>query len=74
MLRLLTRLLVVTLVIAVSPQLIRDIKVNSFGSAMLAAVVYGVLFVAIGWLIHIGVALLSIVPGVLTLGLFFLLV
>ncbi|MFI5308981.1 MAG: phage holin family protein, partial [Polyangiales bacterium] len=46
----------------------------SFGSAMLAAVVYGVLFVAIGWLIHIGVALLSIVPGVLTLGLFFLLV
>jgi putative membrane protein len=74
MLRLFARLSIVTLVIAASPQLISDIKVDSLGSALLAAAVYGVLFVVIGWLIRIGVVLLSIVPGLLTLGLFFLLV
>jgi len=73
-LRLLVKWLIVTLVIALSPQLISDIHVDSFGSALLAAAVYGVLFVLIGWLIRLGVAVLSIVPGVLTLGLFFLLV
>ena len=74
MLRLLLKWLVVTLVIALSPQLISDIHVDSVGSALLAAAVYGVLFVLIGWLIRVGVAILSIVPGLLTLGLFFLLV
>ena len=41
---------------------------------MWAALVYGVLFVVIGWLVQGLVTLLSIVPGVLTFGLFFVLV
>jgi len=72
--RLLLKWLVVALVIAVSPQLSSDIRVDGLGSAIWAAFVYGVLVVMIGWLIRLVVTLLSIVPGILTLGLFFLLV
>lgn len=72
--RLVFKWLVVTLVIALSPQLSSSIHVASFGSALWAALVYGVLFVVIGWLIRLLVTMLSIVPGVLTLGLFFVLV
>ena len=72
--RLLAKLLIVTLVIAVAPQLSDDIVVDGFGTAVWAAFVYGVLFVLIGWLVALVVGVLSIVPGVLTLGLFFLLV
>lgn len=72
--RLLGKLLVVTLVIAVAPQLSDAIVVDGVGTALWAALVYGVLFVWIGWLVALGVGLLSIVPGILTLGLFFLLV
>jgi uncharacterized membrane protein YvlD (DUF360 family) len=63
-----------TLVIAVSPQLISGIRVGGIMSALAAALIYGFLFVFIGWLIRLLVVLLSIVPGILTLGLFFLLV
>lgn len=72
--RLLLKWLVVTLVIAVSPRLSSEIQVRGLGSALWVAVVYGVLFVVIGWLIRLFVTVLSIVPGVLTFGLFFVLV
>ena len=72
--RMLIKWLLVTVVIAVSPKLSSDIHVDDFGSALWAAFVYGVLFVLIGWLIRFLVTLISIVPGILTLGLFFVLV
>lgn len=72
--QLLAKFLVMTLVIAVSPQLISGIVVNGFGAAVRAALLYSVLFVLIGWLVVVLVALLSIVPGILTFGLFFLLI
>ena len=72
--RLLLKWLLVTVVIALSPRLSSDIHVDDFGSALWAAFVYGLLFVLIGWLIRFVVTLLSIVPGILTLGLFFVLV
>ena len=72
--RALLKWLVVTVVIAVSPQISSEIHVGGLGSALWAAFVYGVLFVLIGWLVGAVVTLLSIVPGVLTFGLFFVLV
>lgn len=72
--RLLLKWLSVTLVIAISPQISSDIRVESLGAAVWAAFVYGVLFVVIGWLVKLLVLVLSIVPGLLTFGLFFLLV
>ena len=73
--RLLLKWLVVSLVIAASPRLSSEISVRGgFGAALWAAFVYGVLFVLIGWLIRTVVTVLSIVPGVLTFGLFFVLV
>jgi putative membrane protein len=72
--RLLLKWLAVSAVIAFSPQVTPSIYVGGFSSALWAAFVYGVLFVLIGWLIRLVVTLLSIVPGILTLGLFFLLV
>jgi uncharacterized membrane protein YvlD (DUF360 family) len=72
--RLLAKLLVVTLVIALAPQVSDAIVVDGLGTAIWAACVYGLLFVFIGWLVALVVGLLSIVPGILTLGLFFLLV
>lgn len=72
--RILIKWLLVTTVIALSPKLTSDIRVESLSSALWAALVYGVLFVVIGWLVRLVVTLLSIVPGVLTLGLFFVLV
>jgi uncharacterized membrane protein YvlD (DUF360 family) len=72
--RLLLKWLLATAVIALSPKLTSDIHVDDFGSALFAAFVYGVLFVLIGWVIRLIVTLLSIVPGILTLGLFFFLV
>jgi uncharacterized membrane protein YvlD (DUF360 family) len=72
--RLILKWLAVSAIIFVSPQVTPSIYVGSFGSALWAAFVYGILFVAIGWLIRFVITLLSIVPGILTLGLFFLLV
>jgi uncharacterized membrane protein YvlD (DUF360 family) len=72
--RILIKWLLVTTVIALSPEVTSDIRVQSLSSALWAAFVYGVLFVVIGWLVRLVVTLLSIVPGVLTLGLFFVLV
>jgi len=72
--RVLLKWVVATLVIAVSPQVSSNIRVESLGAAVWAAFVYGVLFVAIGWLLKLIVLIFSIVPGILTLGLFFLLV
>jgi uncharacterized membrane protein YvlD (DUF360 family) len=71
---LLLKLVVVTLVILVSSQITDDIAVGGFSGALVGALVYGLLFVLIGWAVWLVVGLLSIVPGVLTLGLFFLLV
>lgn len=71
---LLAKLVVMTLVIAVSPQIISGIVVTGFGAALRAALLYGLLFVLIGWLVSGLVILLSIVPGILTFGLFFLLI
>ena len=72
--RLLAKLATVTMVIAIAPQLSSDIVVAGLGGALWAALVYGLLFVLIGWAVFLFVGLLSIVPGVLSLGLFFLLV
>jgi uncharacterized membrane protein YvlD (DUF360 family) len=72
--RLLVKWLVVTLLIAVSPRLTSEIHVGGLGAALWAALVYGLLVVLIGWLIRAVVTVLSIVPGVLTFGLFFVLV
>jgi uncharacterized membrane protein YvlD (DUF360 family) len=74
MVRLVAKLFVVALVIAAAPNLSDAIVVDGFGAALWAAFVYGVLFVFLGWLVRFLVGLLSIVPGILTLGLFFLLV
>jgi uncharacterized membrane protein YvlD (DUF360 family) len=72
--KLLAKLCAVTLVIAISPQLFASIRVGGWTSALAAALLYGLLFVAVGWLIRLVVTLLSIVPGILTFGLFFFLV
>ena len=72
--KLFAKLCAVTLVIAVSPQLFASIRVDGWMSALVAALLYGLLFVAVGWLIRLVVTLLSIVPGILTFGLFFFLV
>ena len=72
--RLLIRWLVMMVVIAFAPRVIGGIRVDGMASALVAAAVYGVLAVLIGWLVRLVVGVLSIVPGVLTFGLFFLLV
>ena len=72
--RILIKLLAMMVVIGLSPSLIPGIRVSGFGSALLAAVVYSVLAFLIGWLVRAFVTLLSIVPGCLTFGLFFMLV
>ena len=72
--RLVIRLLVMMVVIAFAPRVIDDVRVGGMTSALIAAAVYALLAVLIGWLVRFVVAVLSIVPGVLTFGLFFLLV
>src|SRR5687768_10719379 len=73
--RLFLKWLAVTLVIAISPRISDEIHVSGgLGAALWAAFVYGVLCVVIGWLVQAFVTVLSIVPGVLTFGLFFVLV
>jgi putative membrane protein len=72
--RIVLKLFVSAIVIAVAPQVMHDIQVASFGAALWAAIVYGVLSVVIGWLAILLAVLMSIVPGILTFGLFFLLV
>jgi putative membrane protein len=72
--KLVIRLLVMMVVIAFAPRVLDGVRVDSMGSALVAAIVYALLAVAIGWLVRFVVAVLSIVPGVLTFGLFFLLV
>lgn len=72
--RLLIKWLLASAVIALAPHVSSDIYVRGIGAALWAAVVYGVLFTLIGWLVSIFVTVLSIVPGVLTFGLFFVLV
>lgn len=71
---LLLKLLIVAGVIAISPQIVAGIRVNGFGSAVRAAFLYGVLFVLIGWLVRGLLFMFSIVPGILTFGLFFLVI
>jgi putative membrane protein len=74
LMKLVIRLLVMMVVIALAPRVLDGVRVDGLGSALIAAVVYALLAVAIGWLVRFVVAVLSIVPGVLTFGLFFLLV
>ena len=71
---LLIKLLIFAGVIAISPKLIAGIAVSGFGAALRAALLYGVLFVLIGWLVRLLVTIFSIVPGILTFGLFFLVI
>jgi uncharacterized membrane protein YvlD (DUF360 family) len=73
-LRTVLRVLAIALVIALSPRVLGGVRVGGYTAALIAAVVYIVLDAAIGWLVRIPVAVLSILPGVLTLGLFFFLV
>ena len=72
--RLLLKLLIVAGVIVLSPRFIAGVSVSGFGAAVRAALLYGVLFVLIGWLVRAVVFFFSIVPGILTFGLFFLVI
>jgi uncharacterized membrane protein YvlD (DUF360 family) len=73
-LQIVLRVLAIALVIALSPRVLDGVRVGGYAAALITAVVYIVLDIAIGWLIRIPVAVLSILPGLLTLGLFFFLV
>lgn len=68
------RVLAITFVIAMSPRVLDGVRVDGYAAALTAAVVYVLLSMGIGWLVRLPVAALSILPGLLTLGLFFLLV
>jgi uncharacterized membrane protein YvlD (DUF360 family) len=72
--RLVLKLIVMMVVIAFAPRVIDGVRVDGMAAALVAAAVYGALALLIGWLVRLVVAMLSIVPGVLTFGLFFLLV
>jgi putative membrane protein len=72
--RLLIKWLLASAVLVLAPHVISGVHVRGFGAALWASLVYGVLFVLIGWLVGFVVTVLSIVPGVLTFGLFFVLV
>ena len=72
--QLVVRLLALMVVIALSPHVISGIRVGGFSSALFAAVVYAVLAVVIGWFISFVVTVMSIVPGILTFELFFMLI
>jgi uncharacterized membrane protein YvlD (DUF360 family) len=73
-LHLLLKLLIVAGVIALSPKFIAGIAVGGFGAALRAALLYGALFILIGWIVRFFVFVFSIVPGILTFGLFFLVI
>jgi uncharacterized membrane protein YvlD (DUF360 family) len=73
-LRIVLRVFAIAVVIALSPRVLDGVRVADYAAALIAAVVYVLLDVAIGWLIRIPVAVVSILPGLLTLGLFFFLV
>lgn len=68
------RVLVITIVIALAPRVLDGVRVGGYAAALIAAVVYVLLGFAIGWLVRLPVLAVSIVPGLLSLGLFFLLV
>ena len=72
--RIVIRLLLMMVVIAFAPRVIDGVRVDGMAAALVAAAVYAVLALLIGWLVRLVVGVLSIVPGVLTFGLFFLLV
>jgi uncharacterized membrane protein YvlD (DUF360 family) len=74
LLRIALRVLAIAVVIALSPRVLDGVRIGGHEAALIAAVVYVLLDFAIGWLIRIPVAVLSILPGLLTLGLFFFLV
>jgi putative membrane protein len=72
--QLLAKLIFAAALLLVSPLVLADVQVRGMGAALWAALVYGLLFVLIGWLVRLVVAVLAIVPGLFTFGLFFLLV
>lgn len=74
MTRLLTKLVFAAGLLLLSPAVLDDVQVRGMAAALWSASLYGVLFVALGWLVRLSVTLLAIVPGLLTFGLFFLLV
>jgi uncharacterized membrane protein YvlD (DUF360 family) len=71
---LLLKLLISACVIVLAPKMIAGVAVAGFAAALRAALLYGVLFVLIGWLVKAIVTVFSIVPGILTFGLFFLVI
>lgn len=68
------RVVAIAIVIALSPRLLSGVHVADYAAALVAAVVYVLLSVAIGWLVRLPVLAVSILPGLFTLGLFFFLV
>jgi putative membrane protein len=72
--RLLIKWLLASAVLVLASHVISGVHVRGLGGALWASLVYGVLFVLLGWLVGFVVTVLSIVPGVLTFGLFFVLV
>jgi uncharacterized membrane protein YvlD (DUF360 family) len=73
-LRVLLHVLVITVLIANAPLVLDGVAIDGYAPALISAVVYVLLSAAIGWLIRLPIAVLSILPGLMTLGLFFLLV
>jgi putative membrane protein len=55
-------------------RLVPSVRVRSFGSAVLVAVVFSVLNFFLGWLLKLFIGALIFVPAVFTLGLLFFLV
>ncbi len=62
--------IVYTAIAFVSPQIIPGVKVRGIGSALLVALVFGLLNLLIGWLLTGVLTLLSLPVIVLSLGLF----
>ena len=66
----LAKLLILTVVALVAPQIVPGVKVKGIESAALIAVVFALLNFLIGWLLHGALALISLPFVLLTFGLF----
>lgn len=63
-------LIVLTAVALITPQILPGVKVKGIGSALLVAVVFALLNLLLGWLLHLVFSLLALPLVLLTLGLF----
>jgi len=70
----LIKLLVYTVLGAISPQLIRGVRVDSVGTAALVAILFGVVNVLLGWLIAFLLTIITLPLAILTFGLFWVIV